>query len=224
MQNHEILSYFLDIFFKDDKDKVRNFSQIKTWMNNEFAFQESIKGEEKYIGSDSSIIIDHIGSGFLEDLPEDPPETKGTLEKVVTDTLIDGAKAIGKMLGAVDNDIKNVATELNPIGKPRTVKVKVIGPKKTDFLCDIIDFLPSELFNVIETNKNDYDVGIYAFTHENWGNLENVKELLPTEKYRIACNIGPQDGDICMEPLFFDVWEFEKYEKQAILSKLREFA
>ncbi len=212
LQEHEILSYFLDIFFKDDKNKVQDFSQIRTWIDNEFANQE-----EDVISEEDP----------KDDVPveSDPAvkEEKGELEKVVTDTLIGGAKIIGNLVGAVDHDIKNFSAEISSIGKPRLVKVKVVGPKKLDFCNDILDFLPSEEAGVIETELDDYDVGVYAFDHDNWGNFNDVQEQLPTEKHRIACNTGPSEGDICLYPLFFDVWEFEKYEKQDILSKLRDF-
>ena len=144
------------------------------------------------------------------------------LEDFVTNTLVGGAKILGKIVGVVDDEINTVAEEINSIGKPRMVKVKVEGPRRLDFLCSIVDFLPPEISHVIETKENDYDIGIYAFDHDDWGDLGTVKEKLPS-KNRIACNIGLQGGDIYMEPLFKEVWEFERYNKQGILHKLRSY-
>ncbi len=228
VQEHEILNYFL-VIFVHVKNEEENFSQLRTWIDNEFANQESMKKEVSEYPTCESL----SPSGRKDDVPVENDsvesdsgvkEEKGNLEQVVTDTLIDGAKLIGNLVGAVGHDIKNFSAEIGSINKPRLVKVKVVGPKKLDFLSSILDFLPSEEAGVIETELDDYDVGIYAFDHDNWGNLDNVQEELPIGKYRIACNIGPSQGDIYMEPIFFEVWELEMYTKQDILSKLIAFA
>jgi hypothetical protein len=264
LQEHDILTYFLNLFFAEDKEeKVQNFSAIKTWINNEFATEDPaltvpttnvtmsvkpvatfdtdtvcVKKEDvtdRCVGGDSSVLIDFLGNDLpkmpaREEMVED--EEKGASEKedvepipdledFVTNTLVGGAKIIGKIVGAVDDEINSVADEINSMGKPRMVKVKVEGPRRLDFLSSIVDFLPPDISHIIETKENDYDIGIYAFDHDDWGDLDTVKEKLPTGRRRIACNIGVLGGDIYMEPLFKEVWELERYNKQEILRKLR---
>jgi len=253
-QDHEILTYYLDLFSIDNKDKVQYFSAIKTWINNEFAsesteavpdvFTTDVKTSvekkdynDSCIGDDTSSLTDFLGNDLpkkptreemvedeeKEDSKKEEMDSTPHFEKIVTDTLVGGAKIVGKIVGLVDEEINSVAEEISSACNPRTVKVKVEGPRRLDFLCSIVDFFPPESSHVTETKENDYDIGIYAFNHDNWGDLDTVKEKLPREN-RIACNIGPQGGDIYMEPLFNEVWEFERYNQQDILSKLRSFA
>nr|QBK85930.1 MAG: hypothetical protein LCMAC101_05250 [Marseillevirus LCMAC101] len=218
-KDFQILSYFLDIF---SEEKEQDFSQLKR----HFAIKTLNENPEYSATIENEETDDDLPDLEPDDEKVESEETKkeGNLEHVVIETLIGGAKLIGNLVGMVDRDIKNISTEIISISKTRMVKVKVIGPKKLDFVVDILDFFPSEKAGVIETELNDYDVGIYAFDHENWGNLEDVKDNLPTGKYRIACNMGPSQGDILMMPLFFDVWEFEECTKQDILNRLTVFA
>lgn len=231
LQGHHILEHYLDIFYsRHHKDKVQDFSKLRAHIDNELAFKKQVEEEKRELERDEEQNAPSEETGDVEEnlltgehTDGDSKEEKRELEQIVTDTLVGGAKMIGKLVEAVDGDIRDLTAEISSMGKSSMVKVKVVGPKKIDFLDDILDFLPSEDAGVIETEADDYDVGVYAFTHENWGDLEKVKDMLPTGKYRIACNVGRRDGDICMDPLFFDVWEFEKYGRQDILRKLRRF-
>ncbi len=217
-ENYPILDSFLALFGNNVKE--HNFSELKRWINDVIMISSE----------DDDIIVKKIEEAEKkvdeaeesEKKVNEKAEKESELEQVVTETLVDGAKMIGNLVGMVDNDIKRITTEIVSLGKPRMVKVKVVGPKKLDFLSIIIDFLPTEESGVIETELDDYDIGIYAFDHGCWGDLETVQDDLPG-KIRIACNIGSFQGDIYLYPLFSEVWEFEYYTKQDILSKLTSF-
>lgn len=225
LQKHPILDYYLDIFYsRSNKNKIQDFSKLRAHVDNEIEFKKQVEEKNTPIDSvgDNEVLEEEI-----EDIPIDSignNEDKGKekeLEQVVAETLANGARMIENLIGMAGSDIKSIAMGITSFGRPCVVKV--VGPKKVFFISSVIDILPAEESGVIETELDDYDVGVYAFNHSCWGDLEAIQDDLPN-KPRIACNTGSSHGDIWMYPLFSDVWEFEKYTERDILSKLASFA
>jgi len=173
----------------------------------------------------------------------DSPKQEGTLEHVVTEALIDGAKLIGNLVGTVDKILEH---------EPSRLRVKLIGPRRLDLSDRLLGELGSATKHTISFSKtlpnttfefhllnrdaadtecvsiDDYDIGIYAFDLDDWGNLDDIHLELPHEKPRIGCILDDDrvscDEDYCMAPLLSDILKIENWTSREILDRLAVFA